>query len=171
MLSELYEKLGIEGEMDPAFLKSAIFSDELWAITWRYSGIPFEAQESPRVVTDVVNILDMWSFIEESYERFSEEEKQLLERDAEPFGRNPEFLGFDGNYETDHFGTALFMVNDLNRFSRFKGRSLNSHSPSLTKYHRMLSVFLKIRPKLGPDLMSVEQLAAVLKARAYSGDE
>ena len=32
MLSELYEKLGVDGEIEPDFIKSAIFSDQLGGI-------------------------------------------------------------------------------------------------------------------------------------------
>ena len=167
MLSELYERLEISGEIDPAFLQSAIFSDNLWGIPWQYSGIPFDEQDTPQVVKDVVDILDMWSFIEDSYERLSNEEKVQLARDARPFGDNPKFQGFDGNNESEHFGAALFIVNDLNRFEKFKGRSLNSHHPSIETYLRMLKVFLPIRKTLGPDLMSIEQLTAILREMTH----
>ena len=45
MLSELYEKLGVEGEIEPDFIKSAIFGNQLWGLKWKYSGIPFEESE------------------------------------------------------------------------------------------------------------------------------
>ena len=41
MLTELYEKLQIDGETDPDFLRAAIFHDHLCGIRWKYSGIPF----------------------------------------------------------------------------------------------------------------------------------
>lgn len=47
MLTEMYEKLQIEGETEPDFLRSAIFNDHLWGIRWKYSGIPFEQAEDP----------------------------------------------------------------------------------------------------------------------------
>ena len=162
MLSELYEKLEVDGEIDPGFIKSAIFSDNLWGITWKYSGIPFEARDTPTVVREVIDILDMWNFIEDSYERLTDEDKARLATEAKPFGEDPEFRGFDGNYETEHFGAALFIVNDLDRFVRFKGRSLNSHYPSIDTYRRMLPAFSEIRKSLGPKLMTVEQLTIVL---------
>ena len=59
MLSELYEKLGVDGEIEPDFIKSAIFSDQLWGIKWKYSGIPFEESEDRQIVKEVVDILDM----------------------------------------------------------------------------------------------------------------
>ena len=94
MLSEIYEKMGIDGEIEPEFIKSAVFSDNLWSVPWKYSGIPFEDQETPEIVKKVVNILDMWSFIESSYISLSEAEKKKLEQDADPFGKDPKFNGF-----------------------------------------------------------------------------
>jgi translation elongation factor TU len=104
MLSELYEKLGVEGEIEPDFIKSAIFGNQLWGLKWKYSGIPFEESEDPEVVKEVVDILDMWSFIEYAYSRLTEAEKKQLEIDAAPFGKEPKFRGFDGNHEGEMNG-------------------------------------------------------------------
>ncbi len=168
MLSELYGQREVEGEIDPEFIKSAIFSENLWGIPWKYSGIPFESQESPPLVKEVVDILDMWSFIEYAYEKLSEEEKRKLEKGAEPFGKNPRFSGFDGNNETEHMSIARFLINDLDRFQEFKDRSLNAHMPTLDTHHRMLSVFEGIRSTLISGSLSLEQLTAVLREQTHS---
>ena len=73
MLSELYDSLKVQGEIEPDFIRSAIFSDKMWSIPWKYSGIPFEHEETPELVKEVLNILDMWSFIE------NEDEGELAE--------------------------------------------------------------------------------------------
>lgn len=167
MLSELYEKLGVKGEVDPDFIKSAIFSDQLWGLKWKYSGIPFEQTEDPVIVKEVVDILDMWSFIERAYSQLSDEQKAKLEVDVKPFGKDPKFHGFDGNNETEYMGTAMFLVNDLERFQEFKGRSFNSHSPSIESHRRMLNVFEHIRKSLVSGPMSLAQLTQVLKERIH----
>jgi len=167
MLSELYEELEVDGEIEPEFIRSAIFSNNLWAIPWKYSGIPFEDQEDPEIVREVMDILDMWSFIEHSYEQLSDEDKLILEKEAEPFGKDPKFPGFDGNNETSYMGTASFIVNDLERFEEFKGRNFNSHCPSIDGHRRMLSVFEKIRENLNFGPMSAEDLAAILKEKIH----
>lgn len=167
MLSELYEKLGIEGEVEPEFIKSAIFSDNLWGIPWKYSGIPFEHQKDPEIVREVIDILDMWSFIESSYERLNDEEKEYVKKEAKPFGDNPQFVGFDGNNESSYMGTALFIVNDLQRFEDFKGRNFNSHCPSIDSYKRMLSVFEPIRKNLSYKPLSAEDIALILKEKLH----
>lgn len=167
MLSELYEKMGVDGEIDPEFIKSAIFRDQLWGIPWKYSGIPFEDQETPEIVKEVVDILDMWSFIEYGYQELTAEEKAQLEVDADPFGKEPKFQGFDGNNETEYMSVASFIVNDLDRFEKFKGRSMNSHMPSIESYKRMLSVFEPMRRNLISGRLSLSSLTAILKARIH----
>ena len=167
MLSELFEQFKVNGEIDPEFIKSAIFNDQLWGLRWKYPGIPFENVEDPEIVKEVVDILDMWSFIEHSYEKLSDDEKIKLEKGAEPFGKSPRFHGFDGNNETFHMSTALFVVNDLDRFNEFKGRDFNSHCPSLDGYQRMLSVFEPIRNNLGYEPLSVKDLIAILNEQRH----
>lgn len=167
MLSELYERLDIEGEIKPEFIKSAIFSQNLWGIPWKYSGIPFESQETPPMVKEVLDILDMWSFIEYAYRELSEEDKKRLEEDAHPFGKDPKFPGFDGNNESEHMNVASFLINDLDRFQEFKGRSLNAHMPTLETYHRMLSAFESIRSSLISGPMTFAQLTTVLREKLH----
>lgn len=167
MLSELYEKLGVEGEIEPDFIKSAIFSDQLWGLKWKYSGIPFEESEDPAIVKEVVDILDMWSFIEHAYNKLSDKQKEKLKVDAAPFGKDPKFNGFDGNNEVEYMGTAMFLVNELERFQEFKGRSFNSHCPSIDMHRRMLKIFEPKREKLADRPLSLGDLTEILKEKVH----
>ncbi|MFJ5537449.1 YfbU family protein [Vreelandella titanicae] len=167
MLSELYDKLGVEGEVEPDFIRSAIFSNNTWSIPWKYVGIPFEEQETPEVVKEVLDILDMWSMIERSYENLSNESKVFVEKEASPFGKDPKFPGFDGNNETEYMGTASFLVNDLDRFEEFKGRDFNSHCPSIDSYRRMLSVFKPLLKNLNFQPLSAQNIVDILKERVH----
>lgn len=167
MLSELYDQLKVDGEIEADFIRSAIFSNNLWAIPWKYSGIPFEDQDDPEIVKEVLDILDMWSLIEFSYGKLSEEDKEYLEKTVAPFGKDPKFPGFDGNNESSHMGIASFIVNDLDRFEEFKGRNFNSHCPSLDGHERMLSVFEDVRKSMNFGPLSVKDLARILKERIH----
>lgn len=167
MLSELYEEMEVSGEIDPKFIKEAIFSNNLWALPWKYSGIPFEDQEDPEVVQEVLDILDMWSFIESSYAKLDDEKKAFLEKEAAPFGKDPKFPGFDGNNESEYMGKASFIVNELERFEEFKGRSFNSHCPSIDGHRRMLSKFKEIKNNFDFGPMSEKNLADILKERIH----
>jgi uncharacterized protein len=167
MLTEIYEKLQIDGETEPDFLRSAIFNDHLWGIRWKYSGIPFEPADDPPVVREVVDILDMWSSIEYAYSKLDEKQKQKLAQDAAPFGENPRFYGFDGNNESEHMSVAMFLVNQLDRFQKFKGRNFNCHHPSLDAHRRMLAVFEPLRTSFADSSLSVAQLTRILKERVH----
>lgn len=167
MLSEIYDKLELKGEVEPDFIRSAIFSDNIWSIPWKYVGIPFESQDTPLIVKEVLEVLDMWSFIERSYNLLSEENKAFVKREAQPFGDNPKFPGFDGNNETDHMGAVSFLVNDLDRFSEFKGRYLNSHCPSIDGYQRMLSIYKPIMKSNSYNSLGPEELVKILKERVH----
>lgn len=167
MLSEIYDKLGIDGEIQPDFIRSAIFSNNTWSIPWKYVGIPFEEQNTPEIVGEVLDILEMWSVIETSYAQLSPEQQGWVEKEAEPFGANPKFPGFDGNNETEYMGTASFLVNELDRFEEFKGRSFNSHFPSIEAYRRMLSVFGPIYRDSGFGQLSPQDIVDILKERVH----
>jgi uncharacterized protein len=148
MLGEVYKHLKIKGEIDPRFVAEAIYGGHYWGLKWRYSGIFHAHEDSEHVLSEVVDVLDMWSFLERGYDKLSAKEKAQVEKEAAPFGKNVRFPGFDGNNETEHLGIARFLIDELERFSSFKGRDLNSHMPSIETYRRMLRVFEPARRTL-----------------------
>ncbi len=167
MLSDIYEKLGIDGDsgIDPKFVKSAIYSDNTWGLEWQYTGIFLDRTEpTPPEVTEVVNYLDMWSFIEEAYDKLDASARKMLEKKADPFGQHVQFRGFDGNNEPEYMGIAQFLIEDLDRFQRFKDRDLNSHMPSVGLYRRMYQIFEPIRRTLIDRGLSIDELVAILNA-------
>lgn len=166
MLTEIYQKLGIDGEIDPEFVQSALFSDNLWGIPWRYSGIPFDDTATPPVVNEVVDILDMWMFIERSYEDLTDGVKARIESDA-PFGGDSKFRGFDGNNKSGYVGVARFLIKDLSRFSDFGDRDLDAHMPTIETHKRMLTVFRPIRAGLLGRLMTADELIDVLNEQVH----
>lgn len=167
MLTELYEKLKVEGEMEPDFLRSAIFNDMLWGIRWKYSGIPFSEAEDPETVKEVLDILDMWSGIERSYARLDSAGKDLIKQKLGVLGDSPRFQGFDGNNESEYVGTALFLVNELERYAEFKGRAFNCHHPSIDMHRRMLAVFNPMRQRFMSSDLSATQLLQVLQEQVH----
>lgn len=164
MLTEIYDRLEVDGDFESDFLRSAIFSNNEWSIPWKYVGIPFENQESPEIVHEVLDILDMWRFIEWGYDRLSISDQERLAAQLGERWRTPRFLGFDGNHESNYLGTASFIINQLDRFEEFKGRDLNSHFPCLPTYKRMLAVFEPIRARIDEKL-TVEELTEILQAK------
>jgi hypothetical protein len=169
MLSEMYDKLGL-ADVDTNLLRSAIHTENTWALDWEMPGVVgSESEPTPPPVRDVVNYLDMWSFLEEAYNSFDASEKERVAQEAQPFGKHVRFPGFDGNNESNAISIARILVNDMGRFSRFKGRDLNSHAPLLSSYARMYNVFEPIRASLtGTRPLGSEQVIAVLQAMRHS---
>lgn len=170
MLSEIYDKLGLTS-VDTNLLSSAIHTENTWAIDWEMPGVVGSDREpTPPLVTDVVNYLDMWSFLEEAHTTFDLPAKEQVALEAEPFGGNVRFPGFDGNNEVEAMSIAHILVNDMGRFSRFKGRDLNSHAPLMENYERMYKVFEPIRASLtGARPLAPAQVVAILQAMRHPG--
>jgi len=169
MLSEIHENLKIKDGIDPKFVRDAIFSENTWSLAWKYPGIVGSGEnKAPPVVSEVLDILEMWEVLEISYKKLQPADKARVETEAEPFGRNVQFRGFDGNNETEYMGVAGFLVNDLERFSTFKGRDLNSHLPSLNTYKRMLAVFRPLRNSHTFNTLNAEQIIKILKEQTLS---
>jgi uncharacterized protein len=157
ILGEIHKHLKVKGELEPDFIMDAIYGGHCWGLNWKYSGIFHGHEDSRRSVSQVVDILDMWSIIESGYAALTAKEKARVEKEAEPFGKNPRFRGFDGNNEAEHMGIAYFLIRKLERFSNFEGRDLNSHMPSLETYQRMFRIFEPMRLNLmGRELGATE---------------
>jgi hypothetical protein len=97
-------------------------------------------------VSFVADVLDMWSFIEERIEKLEPSDLERVK--AANYGHTPKFAGFDGNNESELMSIARFLVERMNRFTRFKGREFNSHSPSVARHRRMVAAFGPMRATL-----------------------
>jgi uncharacterized protein YfbU (UPF0304 family) len=168
MLAEIHEKVGIKNGIDPTFVKEAIWSGNAWGLKWKFPGV-FDTSETPESVRDeVLDVLDMWSLIEWSYKDLSKADKARVEKEAEPFGKNVRFRGFDGNNESKHLNVARFLIDHLDRYSDFKNRDLNSHMPSIDAYRRMFKVFESMRNSLGGrGSLDASQIIEILKAMIH----
>ncbi len=169
MLCDIYRGLNIKnGEVDPDFILSALMGGHYWGLAWEYPGILHSHQDREQIVSEVANILDMWLFLESGYGRLSDEQKKQVAAELDPFGKDVRFPGFDGNYESDHYSIARFLVDKMNRFPSFKNRDLNSHSGRLTGYRQMLMTFEPMRRMLTGGDLSAPQIVSILKAREHS---
>lgn len=156
-------------ETDFDFVASAIYGGHLWGLRWKMSGLFHDYADSPQDVREVLDILDMWTAIETGYEQLSKKDKDKIAADTKPLGPRVTFPGFDGNNESEQLGIAAFLIGDLERFSRFKGRGLNAHMPTLATHRRMLAVFGPMRQHLDGTELGTDQILALLKARRYPG--
>ena len=138
MLADMYKQLEIEGNFDPDFIATTIHDDHLWGFKWKYTDIPFEKSEDPPEVSETVDILDMWSILEESFGKLSPDDNLKVEKEANR--RSVRLFGFDANNEP-HYFVARYLIEQLDRFPSFRGRDLDSHSPRIDGYRRMYRVF------------------------------
>lgn len=157
MLADVHKALKVDGEIDPEFVMSAIYGGHYWAMDWELSGLLHDHVDREAHLKEVVDALDMWSFIEEAAEDLSPDEIKALPS-------QPVFLGFDGNNESSHLGIARFLVEKLGRFTRFAGRSLNSHYPVTSGYRQMVRIFEPIRAKLLGRKLTLAELTEILDA-------
>lgn len=167
LLTDIHAKLEIDDSVDPEFVQRMVSSDEGWALQWKYPGL-FSDGETPPHVSFVCETLDLWECLEASYEELTDEQREELEQLAGVFGKNVRFPGFDGNNEHAYLGAARILINDLDRWERFKGRDLNSHASLAEAYRRMLDCYEELPDDAKYDrLLSVEELAEVLNERVH----
>lgn len=161
VLADMYKHLEIKGEFDPDFISTTISGGHLWGFRWKYTHIPFEPSENPPDVSETVDILDMWSSLEESYGKLSPADNQKVEKEANR--TSVRLFGFDANKET-HYFIARYLIEQLDRYPSFRGRDLNSPSPRIDGYRRMYRVFEAIRPTLVDRSLNADEIVKVLNA-------
>ena len=167
MLCELFKQLKLKSEIDPEFVEAAIHGGHYWGLDWKYPGIFHCHDDAKAVVTEVVDVLDMWSFLESGFGKLSKKDKDRVAAEAASFGKHVVFAGFDGNNESEHLGVADFLIEELDRFSGFKGRDLNAHMPTIDGYRRMLSIFEPIRGTLTGRDLNAPEIIEILKAMIH----
>jgi uncharacterized protein YfbU (UPF0304 family) len=170
-LKDLFKQANLHpGETDLDFISEVIIGGHYWAPRWKMSGVFHDHRDDLKSVRFVVDVLDMFSFVESATKQLSKRDKARVEGEAEPMGRHVKFRGFDGNNEADLLSIAHFFIHKMNRFTEFREHELNSHMPTVAAYKRMLKVFLPIRHDLSGTGLSVDQLIAILRAWRYQGE-
>ena len=168
LLCEMYKHLKIDSDIDPSFVEEVLYGGHYWGLKWQYPGIFDVEADRIETVHEVVDVLNVWWFLEQSYARLSEKDKDRVKKEAEPFGDHVVFRGFDGNEEIEYLNIAQFLIDKLNRFVDFRGRDLNSHMPSLDWHRRMVRAFKPIRPHLGGgNLLSAVHIIKILNAQRH----
>jgi hypothetical protein len=166
MLADLHKGLKVKGETDVDLVMDSVYGGHLWALKWELTGLLHDHVDDQRAVSEVVNILDMWSFMESAYDKCNAAAKKKIKAECEPLGDPIRFHGFDGNNEGEHLSIARFLIEKLERFQSFKGRDLNSHCPSLQRHRAMYRKFEDMRPSLGLGReLSADQLIELVNTR------
>ncbi|WP_245514667.1 YfbU family protein [Mesorhizobium sp. M2D.F.Ca.ET.232.01.1.1] len=164
LLTKILEKVDDgENAEDIKLIQQVLLGGHYWALEWEMNGVLHQHEDDRRIVTEVVNTLDMWNFIETACEALSKEDRKHLESEAGPNAKNPRFLGYDGNNESEHMHIAQFLVKEMGRFQRFKDRDFNSHSPTVDRYRRMYGNFEPKRAGLVGRELTVYELIPLLR--------
>lgn len=169
MLADVIKGMKIKSDTNVDLVEKVIYGGHYWALGWEMPGIFHGHVDKQSRVRFVVDVLDMWSFIEEAHAALNVADQERLSQQSESTGATFVFPGFDGNNESEHIGIARFLIEELERFQEFrKGhRDLNSHFPTLESYGRMLRVFEPIRRTLIGRRLSVDELTMLMKARRF----
>lgn len=171
LLTDIHAKLEIEDSVDPDFVQRMVVGGQGWALEWRYPGLFEESGEDPEGVKYVADVLEMWSHLEISFKALDAGQRESLKAAASPFGENVSFPGFDGNNEHEYLSIARIFVDDLDRWTEFTGRIVNSHMRTTDGYQRMLALFDEIRSSNASEgnygAFGVEALAQVLNERRH----
>ncbi|MCP3472400.1 YfbU family protein [Bradyrhizobium sp. CCGUVB1N3] len=164
MLADISKRLGGQPDIDPDFVEQTIYANQLWGFDWQFTGIPFErSDETPRVVEETVDILEMFSLAMFHFQELPELEQVRTELGYSAHDLD-KFPGFDGNNDA-HYGVAAYLVKHLRRFKDLPGATNNSHTQtSLPRYRKMLSVYLPMRDRLGSGRLTSKQIIEIFSA-------
>jgi uncharacterized protein YfbU (UPF0304 family) len=163
MLSEIMRGQKNQEKDTVELIQAAIYGGHFWALDWELTGIMHNHVDSKKAVRLVGDALDMWEFIERAYKGFGAADKKRIATEVGPLGKNPRFIGFDGNSEGEYMSIARFLVEKMGRFEAFKGRDFNSHVPVVDRYRVMSAAFEPMRTRLPGRELSVGELIELLK--------
>ena len=141
MLCDLARDRNDRKGIDPDFVQYAIGGGHYWALGWKYPDIFGGRPDSPDLVREVVDILDMWTVIEHHYDHLEETDKARVVSEAAPYDTDVKFAGFYPNEESSHKSIAEFLIEHIDNYPRFKGRDLITTRPVVDWYRRMLKVY------------------------------
>jgi uncharacterized protein YfbU (UPF0304 family) len=167
MLCQVIKQLKLKSNVDPDFVEEVIDGGHYWGLSWKYPGIYHGHEDRAAVVSETLDILDMWYFIQRGYKGLSKKDKDRVSAEAEPLGKQVVFPGFDGNNESEYLGIARFFIQQLDRFTEFADRDPNAHMPTLDAHRRMLSAFKPMRITLAGRDLNASEIIELLKERIH----
>src|ERR1019366_9563200 len=168
LLCQIIKQLRLKSDVDPDFVEEVIVVGHYWGLDWKYPGIYHGHEDRAAVVSETLDIMDMWYFIERGYKGLSKKDKDSLAVEVGPLAKHVVFSGFDGNNESEYLSVARFFIQQLDRFTEFAGRDLNAHMPTIDAHRRMLAAFKPMRTTIlvGRDL-NASEIIELLKERIH----
>jgi uncharacterized protein YfbU (UPF0304 family) len=168
LLTDIHAALKIKDGLDPMFVQDKVCSGRTWALRWQYSGLFHDDEETPEDVKFVAKVLDLWERLERSFDSLSDAQKAQLVELSPVYGANVRFSGFDGNGgDRDGLGTTHVLVEEMGRWSIFKGRDFNAHAHMSGVYERMIEASKALGKGPADYWFSLEEIAQVLNASPH----
>ena len=167
MLCDLLRDPDDKERIDPNFVEEAIFAGHYWAFNQKYPHIVGRPPDSPELVREVRDILEMWLVIEHHYEQLGEADKARITSEAELLCTDVKFMGFYANEESLHLSIAAFLIERLRNYPRFEKRRLNTRGPVVDWYRRMLKLYEPIRESLLVRSLSVSEIVSLFRERVH----
>lgn len=168
MLCDLIDHTKAPTDIDTNLIRESIFSNNTWAISWEYPGITGDSpEETPPEVNEVVDILELYNFMQIAFDQLEPSDKERIKEETNIKEDAINFPGFDGNNEGRQLSIARHLIEEMDRFTDFAGKYLNSHSRKLDQYREMLKVAKEIRStKTGFEqpYYSTAEIIAILNA-------
>lgn len=172
LLTDIHSHLEVDSDIDPDFVQRMVSGGHGWALGWKYPGLFEDRNDDPEGVKYVADVLEMWSFLEDSFKDLDEAGRKAFADASGHSGKDVKFPGFDGNNEHRYLQIARILVDDLDRWSEFSGRIVNSHMTTTDGYRRMLVIFDEIRTRKIDNndygFLGAEDLAEVLSAKRHT---
>ena len=167
MLADAGRGAGERDGLDYNLIYAAIAEGNIWALDHQYFYLDAESEVPKDVAHEALGIMDMWYLFESIYNQFDDQEKAYIEREADPYGSNVRFSGFDANGEGKHYSAATFSVDHLRMFDSFRERDMNSHRPTLPAYRRMKVVWDELVRNGEIEGLTVDNAVRLLTAQRY----
>lgn len=168
MLCDLLDHTQAPTEIDTKLIRESIVSNNTWSLTWELPGIVGDNPEpTPPEVNEVVDILEIYSLMQIAYDQLDPVDQERIKEEVQLHTETIQFPGFDGNNEGRQMSIARHLIEEMNRFTEFGGKYLNSHSRMLPKYRQMLPVAKEIQRTKGgfeQPYFSAQEIIDILNA-------
>ena len=144
LLCDIHKALQVDSDVDTRLIREAIAGGHLWGLKQAYSGLFHDEIDDPQDVTETVDILEMWIHLRDGLEELDGARRKAMAMNIVAAGGEWEFSGFDANSEP-HYRIVRFLIDQLGRYTDFRALELNSRTPMLARYRRMLQVYRPIQ--------------------------
>ncbi|CAI2407488.1 Uncharacterised protein [Serratia liquefaciens] len=145
MMCDLFDHLGVDGEIDSSIVREAVDSGNTWAIERKYQFLSTE--EVPKEVQKKVDsALTAYRNLSNSLRTLTPDESNELKdkHKLKIHDKHIQFPGYDGNNESDYMSVA-FMLGKLGLYTEQLEIDKNSHEENVNSYDDLISALTVLK--------------------------